>query len=313
MSLLGFPTNLSSIVKTCFLTYRPTPQFDIKVNNCLCDVAQTYRENWSRKTNTNPEWCFMSNTTQHGVRSPNQLLCSLSTDEYACLNPYLRTVKLSLGDVIGEGRAGQGFAYFPTSCVISLICDMQDGATAEVAVAGWDGVLGTELYLGGNSGANRAVVGIAGEATRMEGRILREQFMRGGSFQRSLLRYASTLITQISLTAACNRKHTLEKRLCRWLLLIRDRTESDELVMTQEFMANMLGGRRETVTVAAGRLQDAGLIVYTRGRLRIINRKRMEETVCPCYQAVRAECSTTVNAEAETYVSVCGKSRVSLF
>jgi len=145
----------------------------------------------------------------------------------------------------------------------------------------------------------------------MEARFLRDQFLRGGAFQRMLLRYTSSLITQISLTAACNRKHTLEKRLCRWLLLLRDRVESDELIMTQEFIANMLGGRRETVTVAAGRLQDAGLIHYTRGRLRILDRKRLEEALihytrghlrildrkrleeacCACYRAVRAECS----------------------
>jgi CRP-like cAMP-binding protein len=232
----------------------------------------------------------MSHAFSAGDRPQNQLLSSLSVEDYARLVPHLQIVKLSLGDVINQGRADFGFAYFPTTSVVSLICDMEEGTTTEVALAGNDGVVGISLFLGGNPTTNRAIVGIAGFALRMEARFLRDQFLRGGSFQRMLLRYTSTLITQISLTAACNRKHILEKRLCRWLLLLRDRVESDELIMTQEFIANMLGGRRETVTVAAGRLQDAGLIHYTRGRLRILDRKRLEEACCACYRTVRAEC-----------------------
>jgi CRP-like cAMP-binding protein len=243
-------------------------------------------------------------------RSSNHLLSSLSVEEYACLVPHLQTVKLSLGDVINEGSGSSGFAYFPTTCVVSLICDMEDGATVEVAVAGSDGVLGTSLFLGGNPTANRAVVGIAGEALRLDAKLLRDQFMRGGAFQRVLLRYTNALITQICLTAACNRKHTLEKRLCRWLLLIRDRVRSDELIMTQEFIANMLGGRRETVTVAAGRLQDAGLIHYTRGRLRIMDRKRLEQAVCECYKAVSSECNRLLAQNTDPYhLSACDKPR----
>jgi CRP-like cAMP-binding protein len=234
-------------------------------------------------------------------------------EEYARLIPHLHTVKLSLGDEIGQGDGRFGFAYFPTTCVVSLICDMEDGASAEVALAGNDGVLGISLFLGGAASTNRAVVGIAGEAVRLDARTLRDQFTRGGAFQRILLRYTSTLITQISLTAACNRKHTLEKRLCRWLLLIRDRVASDELIMTQEFIANILGGRRETVTVAAGRLQDAGLIRYTRGRLRILNRQGLEDTVCECYKAVTAECNRALTPNSENLISgVCSKSRAEL-
>jgi CRP-like cAMP-binding protein len=233
----------------------------------------------------------MSHVVSSGDHLQNQLLSSLSVEDHARLVPHLQTVKLSLGDVINQGTADCGFAYFPTTSVVSLICDMEEGTTAEVALAGNDGVVGISLFLGGNPTTNRAIVGITGFALRMEARFLRDQFLRCGAFQRMLLRYTSSLITQISLTAACNRKHTLEKRLCRWLLLLRDRVESDELIMTQEFIANMLGGRRETVTVAAGRLQDAGLIHYTRGRLRILDRKRLEETCCACYRAVRAECS----------------------
>jgi CRP-like cAMP-binding protein len=248
----------------------------------------------------------------HTDRSPNHLLSSLSPEDYERLAPYLHAVRLGLGEVIDQGRSDFTYAYFPTTCVISLICDMEDGATAEVGLTGNDGMLGTSLFLGGNTTSNRAIVGIAGEAVRMEARAVRDQFTRGGTFQRALLRYTNTLIAQISLTAACNRKHTLEKRLCRWLLLIRDRAITDELIMTQEFIANMLGGRRETVTVAAGRLQDAGLIYYTRGRLRIVNRKGLEETVCECYKAVSRECNSLLPASAGKYLNACAKPRLEL-
>jgi CRP-like cAMP-binding protein len=176
---------------------------------------------------------------------------------------------------------------------------MENGASAEVAVAGHDAVVGTSLFLGGNTTANRAIVGIPGEALQMDARALRNNFLRGGSFQLVLLRYTESLITQISLTAACNRMHTLEKRFCRWLLLIRDRARCDELTLTQEFIANMLGGRRETVTVAAGRLQDAGLIQYSRGHLRILDRKGLEKTVCECYRTVTDECFRQVAPESD--------------
>jgi CRP-like cAMP-binding protein len=252
----------------------------------------------------------MSRSFPYEEQTSNQLLSSLSVEEYSRLAPHLHSVKLGLGDVIGQESRGFGFAYFPTSSVVSLICDMEDGGSVEVGLTGNDGVLGTSLFLGGNAITSRAMVGIAGEALRMEARILRDQFMRGGAFQRVLLRYTSALITQISLTAACNRKHTLEKRLCRWLLLIRDRVDSDELIMTQEFIANMLGGRRETVTVAAGRLQDAGLIHYSRGRLRIVDRKRLEEMVCECYKAVTVECHRLLAPRAENYINGYVKPRV---
>jgi CRP-like cAMP-binding protein len=222
---------------------------------------------------------------------PNYLLAAVSSEDYARLLPHLYPVKLSLGSVVGDLTGRSGFAYFPTTSVASLICTMENGASAEVAVAGPEAVVGTSLFLGGNTASNRAIVGIPGEALRMDARALRDNFFRGGSFQRVLLRYIESLIAQISLTAACNRMHTLEKRFCRWLLLIRDRVDSDELILTQEFIANMLGGRRETVTVAAGRLQDAGLIQYSRGRLKIVDRKGLEGAVCECYRAVSDECS----------------------
>jgi Crp-like helix-turn-helix domain len=233
--------------------------------------------------------CFVSNNFHNGNHSRNLLLSSLSNEDYARVSPHLHPVALGLGDILGRTAGELTFAYFPTTCVVSLICEMEDGATAEVALTGNDGVLGTSLFLGGNTTTNRAIVGIAGEAQRMDARVLRDQFTRGGAFQRVLLRYTEGLITQISLTAACNRMHTLEKRLCRWLLLLHDRATCNEFVMTQEFIANMLGGRRETVTVAAGRLQDAGFIHYTRGRLKIVDRKGLENSACECYRAVRSD------------------------
>ena len=220
--------------------------------------------------------------------SPNQLLASISPEEYFRLLPHLQAVKLSLGDVLHEGYGRVPFAYFPTTCVVSLVCPLENGACAEVAVAGRDGVIGTSAVLGDTLAANRAIVGIEGEALRVDARIVKENFQRAGTFQMAMLRYVESLIAQISATAACNRVHTLEKRLCRWLLLIRDRTSFDEMTLTQEFIAHMLGGRRETVTVAAGRLQDAGLIEYRRGHLRILNREGLESAVCECYRALGA-------------------------
>jgi CRP-like cAMP-binding protein len=192
--------------------------------------------------------------------------------------------------VICDVSGRLSFAYFPTTSIVSLVCGMEDGATAEVALIGNDGVLGTSLFLGGDRTTNRAIVGLAGEAYRMETRVLRGEFERSGGFQRILLRYTDALMAQISLTAACNCTHTLEKRFCRWLLLTHDRATSDELVMTQEFIAHLLGGRRETVTVAAGHLQDAGIIHYARGHITIIDRKGLEQAGCECYRAVKTEC-----------------------
>jgi CRP-like cAMP-binding protein len=158
-----------------------------------------------------------------------------------------------------------------------------------MGIVGNDGAVGIALFLGGDATSNRAVVQIAGVAFRMRAAIVREQFSLGGEFQRLLLRYVQAFITQVSQTAVCNRLHTIERRLCRWLLLSRDRVDSDQLQMTQEFISNMLGGRRESVTVAAGRLQDAGFIDYSRGRITILDRKGLESAVCECYRVVANE------------------------
>jgi len=180
--------------------------------------------------------------------------------------------------------------YFPTTSVVSTLYTMEDGATAEMGLVGTDGVVGVHLFLGGDTTPNRALVVVGGEAFRMKAKTLREEFALGGPLQCQLLRYTQALITQISQTAVCNRLHAVEQRLCRWLLMCRDRVETNELQMTQEFISNMLGGRRETVTVAAGRLQDAGLIRYARGHITILDRKGLEASVCECYPVVEAEC-----------------------
>jgi CRP-like cAMP-binding protein len=222
-------------------------------------------------------------------RVENHLLSALPPEEYKRLLPSLQPVTFSLGDVVYEPGARMDLLYFPTTSVVSLLYTMENGSTAEMGLVGSDGVVGIALFLGGDTTPNRAVVQIAGGAFSMKARVLLEDFRRGGPFQRLLLRYTQTLITQISQTAVCNRLHSVEQRLCRWLLLSQDRVKSDELLMTQEFISNMLGGRRESVTVAARHLQNAGLIRYVRGHITILDRKGLEATVCECYRVVKDE------------------------
>ena len=202
----------------------------------------------------------MSKSSDLPVTAENRLLAALPRDEYQRLVPDLQPVTFSLGEVVYESGGHLDYIYFPTTAVVSLLYVMEDGSVAEAGLAGNDGVVGVALFLGGDTTPNRAVVQLAGRALRMKAKVLHEEFRRGGRLQQLLLRYTQALITQISQTAACNRLHSVEQRLCRWLLLCHDRVESNELSMTQEFISNMLGGRRESVTVAAGRLQDAGLI-----------------------------------------------------
>jgi CRP-like cAMP-binding protein len=219
----------------------------------------------------------------------NRLLSALPPDIYDRLRPNLSAETLALGEIVYEAGGRPEFIYFPTGAVISLLYTMADGATAEVGLTGNDGMVGVALVLGGDTTPNRAVVQIAGSALKMRARALQEEFARGGPLQQLLLRYIQALMTQISQTAVCNRLHPVEKRLCRWLLLSHDLVASDELAMTQEFISNMLGGRRESVTVAAARLQDAGLIQYSRGRITILDRAGLEASVCECYRIVRDE------------------------
>jgi CRP-like cAMP-binding protein len=219
----------------------------------------------------------------------NDLLRSLSAEERARLGPSMQRVTLTLGQVVYEAGGRLDYAYFPTTALVSWVYTMQDGSTAQTALVGNDGVAGIALFLGRDTTSHRAVVQIGGDAFKVPSRVLQMEFARGGMLQRAVLRYTQALLTQISQTAVCNRLHSIEQRLCRWLLVCDDRMNRAEILMTQENIANMLGGRREGVTVAAGRLQDAGLIQYSRGHIKILDRKGLEAIVCECYQTLEDE------------------------
>ena len=219
----------------------------------------------------------------------NRLLAALPRDEYERLLPNFQQVSFSLGEVVYEFGGHLDYVFFPTTSIISLLYTMSNGATAEMGLTGNDGVVGIALFMGGNTMPNRAVVQSAGDAIRLKAKVLKDEFALGGKFQYLLLRYTQALITQISQTAVCNRLHSVEQQLCRWLLLSHDRVKADELIMTQELIADMLGVRREGVTVAAGHLQDIGAISYVRGRIKILDRPKLEEAVCECYRVVKDE------------------------
>lgn len=219
----------------------------------------------------------------------NRLLAALPSVEYERLLPAFQHVSFSLGEVVYEFAGHLDYVYFPTTAIVSLLYTMENGATAEMGLTGNDGVVGIALFMGGGTMPNRAVVQSAGNAIRMKATMLQKEFALGGEFQHLLLRYTQALITQISQTAVCNRLHSVEQQLCRWLLLSRDRVKTDELIMTQELIADMLGVRREGVTVAAGHLQDAGAISYVRGHIHILNRQKLEDSACECYRVVKDE------------------------
>lgn len=219
----------------------------------------------------------------------NRLLAALPPEEYERLVPQLQHVLFSLGEVVYEFGGRLDHVYFPTTAIVSLLYTMENGSSAEMGLTGNDGIVGIALFMGGGTMPNRAVVQSAGTALRMKAAVLQDEFARGGKFQQLLLRYTQALITQISQTAVCNRLHSVEQQLCRWLLLSHDRLKVDELIMTQELIADMLGVRREGVTVAAGRLQDAGGISYVRGHIKILDRQKLEATVCECYRVVKDE------------------------
>ncbi len=231
----------------------------------------------------------MSTSTEAQNPLANQLLAALPKEVYEELLPHLEPMSFSLGEVVYESGGQMTHVYFPTSSIISLLYLMANGATAEIGVVGYEGVVGVALFLGGGTTPNRAVVQSAGNAYRMKAHVLREAFEQGGAMQLLLLRYTQALITQISQTAVCNRLHSIEQQLCRWLLLSHDRLRSDQLVMTQDLISNMLGVRREGVTVAARQLKDRGLISYVRGALTIVDRPGLEAAVCECYGVVKTE------------------------
>lgn len=219
----------------------------------------------------------------------NWIIDALPTEDYKRLLPNVERLSFALGDVVYESGIQMGYVYFPTTCHVSLLYTMIDGATAEMGLVGKEGVVGVALFMGGETTPNRAVVQGEGEALRMKGKALLDEFKRGSHFQSLLLRYTQALMTQISQTAVCNRLHSVEQRLCRWLLMTRDCTHSDELQMTQEFLSHMLGVRREGVTHAAQSLQVQGYISYARGHLKITSRPGLEAHVCECYGVVKAE------------------------
>ena len=219
----------------------------------------------------------------------NRLLDALPEADCARLRPHLEPVRLPLGLSVYESGGAQGYLYFPRSAIVSLLHVLKNGASAEIAVVGNDGVVGISLFMGGQTTPSRAVVQSAGDGYRLKASILKEEFERGGPLQLLLLRYTQALITQMTQTAVCNRHHSLDQQLCRWLLLSLDRLPSNELVMTQELISNMLGVRREGVTEAAGKLQRAGIIEYSRGKITVLDRPQLEAKVCECYEVVRSE------------------------
>ena len=201
----------------------------------------------------------------------------------------LERVQMPLGEVLYESGVTLSHVYFPTTAIVSLLYVMEDGASAEIAVVGNEGIVGISLFMGGESTPSRAVVQSAGQGFRLKAQVLKEEFNRAGPVLHLLLRYTQALITQMAQTAVCNRHHTLDQQLCRWLLLSLDRLQGDELVMTQELIANMLGVRREGVTEAALKLQSAGLIRYARGRITVLDRAGLEQRTCECYAVVKKE------------------------
>jgi len=219
----------------------------------------------------------------------NHLLAALSGPDFERVKAKLRLVPLPLGEVLYESGSRQRSVYFPTTAIVSLQYMMADGASPEIAVVGNEGIIGVSLFMGGETTPSRAVVQSAGHAYRLHGRLLKEEFTRGGAMQHLLLRYTQALLTQMAQTAVCNRHHSLDQQLCRWLLLSLDRLSGNELVMTQGLIASMLGVRREGVTAAAGSLQSAGLIKYSRGHITVLDRAGLEARTCECYAVVRKE------------------------
>ncbi|WP_018149989.1 Crp/Fnr family transcriptional regulator [Leeia oryzae] len=219
----------------------------------------------------------------------NQLLSVLPPEQWERIQDQLELIDMPLGKVIYESGSKLSHVYFPTTAIVSLLYVMENGASAEIAVVGFEGIVGVSLFMGGETTPSRAVVQSAGQGYRLKASLLMQEFNRGGPVMHLLLRYTQALITQMSQTAVCNRHHSLDQQLCRWLLLSLDRLASNDLVMTQELIANMLGVRREGVTEAAGHLQEAGLIAYRRGQITVLDRAGLEKRTCECYAVVKKE------------------------
>ena len=227
----------------------------------------------------------------------NRLLAALPDEDYQRLLPDLELVPMLVGDVVCESGAQMSHAYFPASAIVSLQYVMENGAAAEIAGVGNEGLIGIPLFMGSETTLGRAIVQTGGHGYRLRQAVLIEEFNRAGALMRVLLRYTQALITQMSLTAACNRRHSLEQQLCRWLLLTLDRMPGNELIMTQELIASMLGVRREGVTEAAGKLQRAGIINYRRGHITVLERAGLLSRVCECYEVVKREFDISLPAK----------------
>ena len=219
----------------------------------------------------------------------NHLLTALPESLWRRWEPLLERIDMPLGQVIYESGVTLGYVYFPLTAIVSLLYVMENGASAEIAVVGNEGIVGVSLFMGGQSTPSRAVVQSAGAGCRLQARVLKEEFDKAGPVLHLLLRYTQALLTQMAQTAVCNRHHSLDQQLCRWLLLSLDRLQGDELVMTQELIANMLGVRREGVTEGALKLQKAGLIRYGRGHMTVLDRIGLEARTCECYGVVKRE------------------------
>jgi CRP-like cAMP-binding protein len=219
----------------------------------------------------------------------NRLLAAFPREEFDALLPNLERVQMPLGLAVYESGGPQGYVYFPLNSIVSLLYVLENGASTEIAVTGNEGLVGISLFMGGETTPSRAVVQSAGEGYRVRAAVLKKLFESGGETQLLILRFTQALITQMTQTAVCNRHHSVDQQLCRWLLLSLDRLSSNEVMMTQELIANMLGVRREGVTEAAGRLQAKGLIEYSRGRIRVPDRSKLETAVCECYGVVKRE------------------------
>jgi CRP-like cAMP-binding protein len=219
----------------------------------------------------------------------NHLLDALPAADYARLLPHLELIPMPLGWAVYEAGGQMRYLYFPTTCIVSLLYVLENGASAEIAITGNEGLVGISLFMGGESTPSRAVVQSKGNGYRLRASVLKTEFALGGHLQYLALRYTQALITQMAQTAVCNRHHTLDQQLCRWLLLSLDRLPGNELLMTQELISNMLGVRREGVTAAAGKLQADGLVKYSRGHIVVLDRPKLEKRVCECYAVVKKE------------------------
>ena len=263
---------------------------DIKIRRRKVWMRREFRQNDSVAPLTPLQNPFenMSVPSPHSPKQ-NHLLAALPDAEYQRLAPHLELVPMPLGEALYESGGRMQHVYFPTTSIVSLLYVMEDGASTEIAVVGNEGILGIALFMGGETTPSRGVVLSAGYGYRLKARLLKEEFSRAGPLFHLLLRYTQALITQMAQTAVCNRHHSVEQQLCRWLLRSLDRLSTHEMTMTQELIATMLGVRREGITEAAGNLQRAGLIRYSRGHITVLDRMRLENESCECYAVVKKE------------------------